>query len=72
MTGREPKRSTRGPSIRPTIIRITCPIVSAKKNAVRDQPNSSIICGAKTADTEVCTPTATNCAVNAAATTIQP
>ena len=72
MIGREPKRSTRGPRIRPTIIRMICPIVSAKKNAVRDQPNSSIIWGAKTAETEVWTPTAMNWAVNAAATTIQP
>ena len=39
MIGRDPNRSIRGPSSRPTTIRINWPTVSAKKNWVRDQSN---------------------------------
>ena len=72
MIGRAPNRSTRGPSRNPMNINSSWPIESAAKNCVRVQPNSSTISGAKTAATEVWTPTATNCAMNAAATMIQP
>ena len=53
MIGRAPKRSIRGPSARPITINSACPIESAAKNCVRDQPNSSMNSGANTATTEV-------------------